>query len=294
MGAAGISRSLALTSRASSERRRGLPERRPRARSARVASISCSRMARTQREASDRSAPLVSVVTPVFNGELFLAEAIESVLAQTYRPLELIIVDDGSTDGSAAIARSFQGVRLIEQEHAGPGAARNRGVAASAGELLAFLDADDLMPPDKLELQAGYLSTHPEVGCVLGRQELITEGWSDPPPPAFAPPMSPDLHPELLERGSLQPLSLMARRSLFDKVGEFSTEFGEDLDWLARVWGSGARVEILDAVVVCRRVHDANLTHATRASRLAMFRALKEHAARVRGGSFRSDRPEEP
>ena len=65
------------------------------------------------------------------------------------------MVDDGSTDASAAVARSFEGVRVIEQEQAGPGAARNRGVAAATGELLAFLDADDLMPADKLELQVG-------------------------------------------------------------------------------------------------------------------------------------------
>lgn len=238
----------------------------------------------TTRTPVDTEVPLVSVVTPVFNGERFLADAIGSVLAQTYRRFELIVVDDGSTDGSVALARSFPDVRVLEQDHAGPGAARNAGIAASRGELLAFLDADDLMPVDKLEVQVAYLKSHPDVGCVLGRQVLFAEHAVDLPP-AFAPPISSDRHPELLERGSLQPLSLMARRSVFDRVGEFSREFGEDLDWLARVWGSGIRVEVVDAVVVHRRVHDANLTHETRASRLAMFRALQAHAARVRGGS---------
>ena len=84
------------------------------------------------------SAPLVSVVIPVFNGERFLAAAIQSVLDQTHRPLELIVVDDGSSDGSATVARSFEGVRVIEQEHAGPGAARNRGVAAAAASCSPF------------------------------------------------------------------------------------------------------------------------------------------------------------
>ena len=232
----------------------------------------------------DRSAPLASIVIPVFNGERFLAAAIESALGQTYRPFEVIVVDDGSTDRSAAVARSFAEVRVIEQQHAGPGAARNRGVAAARGELLAFLDADDLLPADKLEVQISYLREHPEVGCVLGRQEVLAEGDA-PPPWALLPRAWRKRHPELLERGSLQPLSVVARRSVFDAVGDFSVEFGEDVDWLCRVWGSAVRVEIIDAVVVRRRVHDANLTHDVAASRLAMFRALKDHADRSRAAS---------
>ena len=224
----------------------------------------------------------MAVVIPVFNGERFLAAAIQSVLDQSYRPFELIVVDDGSTDSSVALARSFAGARVIEQEHAGPGAARNRGVAASSGEFLAFLDADDLMPANKLELQAAYLRSHPQVGCVLGRQKLFGAP-AGTVPPAFAPPISPNRHPELVGRGSLQPLSLMTRRSVFDAVGGFGTDFGEDLDWLARVFGAGVRVETIDVVVVHRRVHDRNLTHALSASRLAMFRALKGQADRARG-----------
>ena len=118
---------------------------------------------------------------PVFNGERFLAAAIQSVLDQSYRPFELIVVDDGSTDSSAALARSFAGARVIEQEHAGPGAARNRGVAASSGEFLAFLDAHDELPADKLERQIGYLREHPEVGRALGRQQLLVEPQVRPP-----------------------------------------------------------------------------------------------------------------
>ena len=236
----------------------------------------------------DPTAPLVSVVIPVLNGARFLAEAIQSVLDQTYRPLEVVVVDDGSTDDSVAIARSFPTVFLIEQPHAGPGAARNRGIADSEGEFLAFLDADDLMPPDKLELQVGYLNEHPTVGCVLGRQELFGDPTGTPAAVAMSPPMSQ--HPELLERGSLQPLSLVARRSVFDTVGDFGTRFGEDIDWLARVWGSGIRVETIDEVVVRRRVHEGNLTHNIGGSRLAMFRALKEHAARSRAGGSATDR----
>jgi glycosyltransferase involved in cell wall biosynthesis len=233
------------------------------------------------------STPLASVVIPVFDGTRFLGEAIQSVLDQTYRPLELIVVDDGSSDGSAALARSFKEVCVIEQRHAGPGAARNRGIAASRGDMLAFLDADDVMPADKLELQVGYLGEHPDVGCVLGRQELFGDDASLSAA-AFDPPLL--RHPELQARGSIQPVSVVARRSVFETVGNFITGFGEDLDWLCRVWESGVRVETIDALVVRRRVHDSNLTHDLRGSRLAMFKALREHAARTREAAAMLDK----
>jgi hypothetical protein len=125
---------------------------------------------------------------------------------------------------------------------------------------------------------------------VLGRQELFSEDGGEIPP-AFSPPMLPERHPELVDRGSLQPLSLMVRRVVWDGVGEFETEFdvGEDIDWLARLWETEHRVEVLDAVVVRRRVHDRNLTHQAQAARLAMFRVLKTHAARVRGENADSE-----
>jgi glycosyltransferase involved in cell wall biosynthesis len=210
--------------------------------------------------------PLVSVVIAVFNRERYLGEAIRSVLDQTYRPVETIVVDDGSTDGSAALARTFPGVRVLEQANAGPGAARNRGVAASSGELLAFLDSDDVMPLDRLELQARHQREHPETAGVLGEQELFGADVSDVPPAL---------------RGR-QPLSIMVRRSTFERVGPFGTGFCEDLDWLCRAWGSGARIDSIDAVVVRRRVHNSNMTHDVAAARLAMFRALRDQAARSR------------
>jgi glycosyltransferase involved in cell wall biosynthesis len=93
------------------------------------------------------SNPLVSVVTPVYNGEAFLRETLESIFAQDYEPFEVIVVDDGSTDGSAAIARSYPAARYIRQHNQGPAAARNAGIAAARGEFLAFVDADDVALP---------------------------------------------------------------------------------------------------------------------------------------------------
>ena len=108
--------------------------------------------------------PLVSVVVPVYNGELYLARALSSVLGQDYGPLEVIVVDDGSTDNSAQIACSFGGVHYIQQPNQGVSASRNAGITASHGEFIGFRDQDDIWAPEKLSVQAGYLLKHHEVG----------------------------------------------------------------------------------------------------------------------------------
>jgi glycosyltransferase involved in cell wall biosynthesis len=93
------------------------------------------------------------VIIPVFNGEKYLAEAIESILAQCYSPIEIIIVDDGSTDNTPAIAKQYESIRYLSQTHGGISAALNNGITISKGNFYAFLDADDLWMPDKLTLQ---------------------------------------------------------------------------------------------------------------------------------------------
>src|SRR6476660_1471039 len=111
--------------------------------------------------------PLVSVIIPVYNGTCYLRAALESVFAQTYRPFEVIVVDDGSLDDSGVIAQSFDDVRYIHQENQGVAAARNNGIEVARGEFLAFLDQDDLWTPEKLKLQMGHLLSDPELGYTL-------------------------------------------------------------------------------------------------------------------------------
>lgn len=116
-----------------------------------------------------QAAPLVSVVIPAYNAERFLARAMRSALAQTYSHLELIVVDDGSTDGTAGIIRAFpdRRVRHFSQPNRGQGAARNLGIRASAGRYVTFLDADDVYLPQKVERQVEFLTTHPECQIVF-------------------------------------------------------------------------------------------------------------------------------
>ena len=121
--------------------------------------------------------PLVSVIIPTHDRLALLMEAIDSVRAQSYAPIELIVVDDGSTDGTARRLRAEPGVRLLGMDHTGyPGAVRNAGVAIATGDYLAFLDSDDLWMPDKLALQMELLRESPEVPIVHSRELWLRDG----------------------------------------------------------------------------------------------------------------------
>ncbi len=198
------------------------------------------------------SAPLVSVIVPVHNGERFLAEALDSILAQEYEPLEVIVVDDGSTDRSAAIAQA-RDVRYYVQPNRGPGAARNTGVAAAQGELLAFLDQDDVYLPGKLALQAATLAERSEIGFVFTRIEVFLEDgierpvwlpsdWLIDPPIGFGPS------------------TLMMRRETFAAVGEFDAQYSSfsDGEWFMRARRAGVENVVLDDVTVRYRIHGSN------------------------------------
>src|SRR3954470_15704279 len=125
--------------------------------------------------------PLVSALVPVFNGERFLAEALDSIFAQRWEPLEVVVVDDGSTDRSAEIARSYS-VSYLHQENAGIATARNAAIEAAGGEIVAFLDADDVWLPGSLEKRVEHLLDTPEVGFVVGRMEVFLEPGHERPP----------------------------------------------------------------------------------------------------------------
>ena len=145
---------------------------------------------------------LVSCVIPVYNGARFVAESIESVLAQAYRPLEVIVVDDGSTDGTEDVLAAFgDRIRVFFQPNAGAAAARNRGVAEARGGWLTFQDADDLWAPDKLERQMECFRRNPELDLCFGYlqnfwepelreiEERARETWLAQPHPAHGPPL---------------------------------------------------------------------------------------------------------
>jgi glycosyltransferase involved in cell wall biosynthesis len=199
------------------------------------------------------SSPLATIVIAVYNGEQTVARAIESALEQTYEPLEVVVVDDGSTDASGEIARSFADVRYVHQENAGPSAARNRGIEEARGEYVAFLDADDEALPERMSLQVGFLLTHPEVACTLARQEVVDGG----PPPEWV-----GRDAVFGDLAGIPLMTLVARRQTLVDAGGFDTtlRIAEDRDLLVRLRERGARIEVVPEVVLRRHFHGANLS----------------------------------
>src|ERR1044072_1794023 len=117
---------------------------------------------------SDSPKPLVSVIIPTYNSARFLAESIQSVLGQSFRDFELIVIDDGSTDNTEAVVAAFpEALRYVKKANGGPAAARNFGIREARGDFIAFLDADDFWMSDKLALQVAHFNDHPEYGVVF-------------------------------------------------------------------------------------------------------------------------------
>lgn len=224
--------------------------------------------------------PLVSVIIPVWNCEKYVAAAIESVLGQTYRPLELILVDDGSTDGSPLILAGYAPpARVHHQPNAGLGAARNAGIGLAAGELIAFLDADDLWLPQKLEIQVRRMCAEPRVDMVFAHVEQFV-----------TPDLSEDEKRRVEGDGAVITGTfagtLLARRAVFDHAGLFATHWrvGEFIDWYLKARESGLLTSIVPEVVMKRRLHATNMTRRERDKRADYARIIKASLDRRRRG----------
>jgi len=175
--------------------------------------------------------PLVSVVIPCYNQARFLREAIESVLAQSHPNFEIIVVDDGSTDDTSEVAGGYPKVRLLRQENQGLAAARNSGLARSEGEYVVFLDADDRLLPEALEVSAGYLNVRPECAFVSGRYRVIAADGSPLPPRRKQRYVEKDHYLELLADNYVgPPVVVMYRRAVFESVGGFDTSVSPSAD----------------------------------------------------------------
>ena len=205
----------------------------------------------------------VSVIIPNFNYARYLAGAVESVLTQTYPDIELIVVDDGSTDASRDILMNYgESIHTIFQQNQGVSAARNNGVAASGGEFVAFLDADDEWLPTKVEKQVAMFSEDPDLGLVhVGVNEIDADGDSIR---LRLEGSSGDATRELLLIGRKGVLGggsgLMVRRTVFDGVGGFDTRLSTSADWefFFRV-ASRYRIGFVADVLMKYRFHNTNM-----------------------------------
>jgi hypothetical protein len=224
-------------------------------------------------------APLVSVIIPVHNGERFVADAVNSVLAQRYTSLEIIIIDDGSTDGTeAAVRRLPCDVHYFKQENLGPAAARNRGIRDASGDFVAFLDVDDLWPDHALGVLMDELLRHPEIDVARGYSQVMeydtatgTYEYRGNPKESF-------------------PYSIACavyRKRVFDRIGLFDKNllYGEDTDWYNRAHEQQVPMRRVEAVTLHVRRHGRNMTHAKTLVELNMLRVLKLSLDRQRAAA---------
>ena len=226
----------------------------------------------------------VSVIVPVYNCERYVTEALESILEQSVRPAEVLVIDDGSTDDTARVLKDFgRSIRVITQTNRGIAATRNVGITEATHSLLGFLDADDLLTPRSLECRLERLHAPDEPDAVFGRTEQF---------------VSPDVDPARASRFRIpeesQPggifSTLLVRRASFDNVGLIDESFkaGAEIDWISRARLAGLRFVDIDEVSMRRRIHEDN--HSTRfaAKNEELLRVVNAHRRRSLG---RAEKP---
>ena len=208
--------------------------------------------------------PIVSIIIPAYNAEQFIAATLESALAQTLKDTEVIVIDDGSKDGTARVVQTFPTVRYVRQTNGGVSTARNHGAALAQGQFLAFLDSDDIWHPDKLRQQVQALEQHPD--SVFYRtafthqhddEERIRSGAERQDAPHR---VTPDLLPSFLHP-YFATSTVMVRKSAFDEAGGFdaSLRIAEDVDFYLRVLAKHPKMIFMTEALVHKRTVEGSL-----------------------------------
>ena len=225
------------------------------------------------------NSPLVSVVVPVFNGERYIQEAIESVYSQTYSNLEIIVVDDGSTDSSATKLAKFKSITYKQQNNSGPAVARNLGVQLARGEYIAFLDQDDVWMPRKLEEQVACFSEAPNFGLVSCCQRTILDGnQSNVPLSVFMHLKMKNSHDVV----SACPSAMMIRRSVLDMMGGFNENypFYSEADLILRLKASQYLCWVSPKTLLLKRFHENNLSYRTNITQRELLSIVRDSLKR--------------
>ena len=233
---------------------------------------------------------LVSVIIPCYNQAHFLSEAIASALAQTHPRREVIVVDDGSTDGTSEVAARYPDVRCVQQPNRGLSAARNAGLREGRGAYVVFLDSDDRLLPGALADGVACLEAHPECAFASGRFRLIAEDGS--PLPTWEQPVVEREHDlELLRRNYVGvPATVIYRRVVFDQIGGFETSLRacEDLELYLRV-ARQFPIAAHGALVAEYRQHGASMTRKAALMLGSSVALLRSQRALCRGDRRREE-----
>lgn len=225
--------------------------------------------------------PLVSVIICVYNGEKYLEEAIKSALSENYPQMEILCIDDGSTDSTMEILRNFgSAIKISSQQNQGIAAARNFATKIAQGEFITYLDSDDLFVPGRIAAMADTLLQNPETAMVFGQiKQFIT--------PELIKSFPAKIVTEDNILTGMCPGGIMYRSNIFQQVGEFEkgNHTAYFLDWSLKAKEKGLVEKYLNQVVTLRRIHSTNssITHKNNFS-TESTRAIKAHLDRVRGG----------
>jgi glycosyltransferase involved in cell wall biosynthesis len=231
-------------------------------------------LTRTPDAGNDRG---VSVILIVRNGERFIGEALDSVVAQTLLPSEILVIDGHSTDGTVEIAGRYQAVTVVTQTGTGIANAYNEGIARARYDLIAFISHDDRWMPSKLERQVAALMDAPDALLAFTHvQHVLADGAT--PPPGFRMSLLDGAVPGFIME------TLVARRAAFDIVGLFDPSFavGEDTDWFARARDAHVPTVVLPETLVVKRVHDSNSSLNYAGMNDLLLKALRQSIARKR------------
>jgi hypothetical protein len=220
--------------------------------------------------------PLVSVIMPVYNGERFIRDAVNNILAQDYPSLELIVVDDGSTDRTEEIIRGLPAdIRYFKQKNEGAASARSRGIRDASGEFVAFLDVDDLWPENNLHVLVNEILREPDIGVIHGYAQLME---FNPERNEYEYTGNPkESFPYYIGAG-------IYRKSVFTTVGLFDStlRFGEDTDWYTRAQEADVKLKRVDDITLFVRRHGRNMTHGKNLIELGTLRVYKKLLDRKR------------
>ena len=220
-------------------------------------------------------APLVSVIIPTFNRLSLLKQTVASVRAQTFRDYELVIVDDGSTDGTQEWLKTVEGITFISQANSGIAASRNKGASLSFGKWLAFLDHDDLWDEKKLEIQTGFAEANPELGMLAIKHVRLNSKTSSSSIPSW---IKGDLFLKEYSESFIHTSSVMIRKDVFDAVGGFPTRyrFADEFDVWLKITKSYPAAYYNQPMVFIR-LYDSNTSHNRVGVRTDTYDILTNH-----------------